>query len=199
MNDSQYGIFCYIDKSVILPFYNVRVYIPNAKREEVRKLVNTTKVNLSLISKLRNLGVKTLYQEIGKFEIEKYGLESAYYRSTNYLASLGKSVVSNSNYLFNFPSDVNYLEDYNEIPELKIGYVISKLMRENRLTFYSKHYSLNIKEHKGKLTKKHLDILLNLNSLSYFYNESLLVNYVLKHNLQPEWIKSYIKNYGIIE
>ena len=199
MNDSQYGIFCYIDESVILPFYNVRVYIPNTKREEVSKLVNTTKVNLSLISKLRNLGVKTLYQEIGKFEVEKYGLESAYYRSTNYLASLGESVVSNSNYLFNFPSNVNYIEDYNKIPELKVGYVISKLMRENRLNFYSKHYSLNIKEHKGKLTKKHLDILLNLNSLSYFYNESLLVGYVLKHNLQPEWVKPYIKNYDIIE
>ena len=198
MNNYQYGIFCYIDESVILPFYNVRVYIPETKREEVSKLVNTTKVNLSLISKLKNLEVKTLYQEIGKFEVEKYGLESAYYRSTNYLVSLGEAIVSNTNSLYNFPSSVNYIENYNESTELKVGYILSKLMRENRLAFYNKHYPyLNIKEHKGKLTKKHLDILLNLNSLLYFYNESLLVNYALTNNLQPEWVKPYIKNYDI--
>lgn len=200
MNNYQYGIFCYIDESVILPFYNVRVYIPETKKEEVSKLVNTTKVNLSLISKLKNLEVKTLYQEIGKFEVEKYGLESAYYRSTNYLVSLGEAIVSNTNSLYNFPSSVNYIENYNESTQLKVGYILSKLMKENRLAFYNKHYSyLNIKEHKGKLTKKHLDILLNLNSLPYFYNESLLVNYALTNNLQPEWVKSYIENYDIIK
>lgn len=197
MIDSQLGIFCYIkdEINVILPFYNIAVWIPDESKDKVVELL-TEKVDLFLVSKLKKLKVKTLYQEIGKFEIEKYGIESAYYRSTRYLGNLGNAVVSNCNLkLNNFTA--NYIQDYSIYPELAVGYIYSKLMRENKLAFYSKHYSyLNINKHKGELTKNHLDILLKLPLLPYFYNESFLINYILSNNLKlPKWAESYIKNY----
>ena len=197
MNNLQLGIFCYIkdEVNVILPFYNVAVWISEESKDEIANLV-TTKVDLSLLFKFRKLGIKTLYQEIGKFEVEKYGVESAYYRSTNYLCNLGKALVSNCNPKFNKFSAVNYIENYLSHPELAIGYAFSKLMRESRMAFYSKHYPyLNIKKHKGKLTKEHLNTLLELHSLPYFYNESFLINYVLSNNLKSKWAELYIKNH----
>jgi hypothetical protein len=183
----MYGIFCYLEESLILPFYNVRVYIPEVSKEEVNNLVKTTKITLSLLSKVKKAGVKILYQEIGKFEVEKYGIESAYYRSTKYLATLGKAIVSNNNLLFDFSSNVDYVKNYNKVLELEVGYIVSKFMRENRLAWYSKHYPyLNIKKHKGKLNKDHLNTLLGLSSLPYFYNESLIVNYTLANNLHSK-------------
>ena len=202
MINPQLGIFCYIkdEVNVILPFYNVAVWIPEKSKSEIVKLV-TTKIDLSLISKLRKLGIKTIYQEIGKFEVEKYGLESAYYRSTKYLCNLGTTIISNCNSKLNNFATVNYIEDYFSSPELAVGYVFSKLMRESRLAFYSKHYSyLNIKKHKGELTKAHLNTLLDLSVLPYFYSESFLINYALVNNLKPKWAEPYIKNhYDIIK
>ena len=55
MNNLQLGIFCYIkdEVNVILPFYNVAVWISEESKDEIANLV-TTKVDLSYFLNLEN-------------------------------------------------------------------------------------------------------------------------------------------------
>lgn len=189
------GVYCYFNSNpnVILPFYNVVIRIP---KNNLDKLANE-KFSLTKLTKLKSLGIQHFCYEIGKFEVEKYGLESAYYRSIRSLSNLDEEVViANCNKLADFTDRVIYKESYTNCLELEIAYLFSKYYRNLTLNRLHKLYpSFQINKHKGSLTELHLGILQQTKVLPNFYNESFLINYFLSKQLYPEWVQTYIKNH----
>lgn len=205
------GLFCYVkdEVNVVLPFYVIGIKLSDEVRENVIAFLNSydnltnlkVKQAYNLLHKFTQTfkgNYKFYYQELGKFEVEKYGLASAYYRSVRYLSNFDEQVVvANCNPKLNdFSEVVTYKDNFIEYPELALGYIYSKYLRETSIFKYSDWYPhLLLSKHKGKLTSKHLEILLKLKSLPYFYNENLLLETILKDNLTPTWAESYILNH----
>jgi len=196
--------FSYIldEINVILPFNIVAIKIPEDNKKEVYSLVKDLdlkninfRTSKSILTKLKKANIKYSYFELGKFEVEKYGLESAYYRQIRYFSNLDDLTVSNLNSnLSNFPEGITYFKEFSSVPELTISYLYSKYIREYYLKRINLQYpELQIIKHKGKLTKQHKRILLNLNNLPNFYNESFLINYFLSKQIVPKWANNYIK------
>lgn len=198
------GIYCYFnsDPNVILPFYNVAVRIPEDNKTEIETTLekaaslNISKLEYSL-SKLKSLGIKHFCYEIGKFEVEKYGLESVYYKSVKALNNLDEEIiVANCNKLNDFTYKVIYKKDYAECLDLQVAYLFSKYYRNSTLNRLHKYYpNFQISKHKGSLTSDHLDILQQTKVLPDFYNESFLINHFLKQQQYPKWVQTYIKNH----
>ena len=205
------GIFCYVkdEINVVLPFYVIGIKLSDEIKEDVITFLNfydnltNLKVNqtYTLLYKFTQIfknNYKFYYQELGKFEVEKYGLASAYYRSVRYLSNFDDQViVSNCNSKLNdFCKKVTYVDNFIDYPELTLGYLYSNYLREINILRYNAWYPhLLLNKNKGKLDSKHLEIVLNLKRLPYFYNESLLLEIILKDNLTPTWAESYIQNH----
>jgi hypothetical protein len=198
-------VFSYIldEINVILPFNIVAIRIPEDNKKEVYSLVKNLdlknlilKTSEAILTKLKKVNIKYNYFDLGKFEVEKYGFESAYYKQVRYISNLDELVVSSLNpNLSNFPENITYLEEFTSVPELVIGYIYSRYIREYYLKRLHLQYpELEINKHKGELTKNHESILLNLNRLPNFYNESFLINYYLSKQIVPTWANNYIKN-----
>lgn len=198
-------VFSYIldEINVILPFNIVTIKISEDNKKEVYSLIEnldlkniTFKTSENILTKLKKVDINYNYFELGKFEVEKYGFESAYYRQLRYLSNLDELVVSSLNpSLSNFPEGITYFKEFTNVPELAISYIYSKYIREYYLKRLHLQYpTLEINKHKGELTKNHESILLNLNRLPSFYNESFLINYYLSKQIVPTWANNYIKN-----
>lgn len=198
-------VFSYIldEINVILPFNIVTIRISEDNKKEVYSLIEnldlkniTFKTSENILTKLKKVDINYNYFELGKFEVEKYGFESAYYRQLRYLSNLDELVVSSLNpSLSNFPEGITYFKEFTNVPELAISYIYSKYIREYYLKRLHLQYpTLEINKHKGELTKNHESILLNLNRLPSFYNESFLINYYLSKQIVPTWANNYIKN-----
>ena len=216
----MFGIFCYFyDKpNLIYPYYVIGVKVDEDKRAKLYQLLNSllnlNKLNFysksdynKVLVQLRvfnrvNGGIRIYLREIGKLEIEKYGIRKAFYNEVNYLSNfypeetiLAGCCSSSFNYL---PNGVIYSSQYNQNLELSIGFIYSKFIRLNHLSKYHKEYpSLRINKHKGDLSKLHFSKLLELKALPYFYIETEVIQHLLtnrEYKVLPSWAETYIKN-----